>query len=885
MARIDVVRGSSVARLVLVLAALLVGPALPERAFAQDDQGDDNSTNNPNPQPLPVAPGLRPPGLRDRLPTRPLPSSTDDEGTETSTSTSGAPPAPPTATSGGGSAAGSAGGSTSSGELGAPSDRAKPPEVQGAQRITLDMLSTNVYDLVKYYADITGRNAIIGDKKELQGAEVSIISNRPVGVYEAEKAIIAALEVAGYAIVVDGATVTVVKTGAAAQAAIPVRQGGDLPGSGFVTQIIPLENVSVGDVTTVISGLVSPDAKVLAYNPSNTLIITEQASNLRRVYSVIKQLDIAAPKSRLEVIPLIYANAEEVKAIIEQIYGTAAESTAPASATKKTTSTSTSASARRTPKREDTAVSSEAVSAGVESRYIDKVISDERTNALIVLADDQGHAAVRDIVGKLDVDVDPASRSQIHVVKLEHAKAEDVATVLANLSEGGSSSSKTSSSNRGAATTASARRPTAQAEAPSTTTDGNTGVLAAFDSGMRITHDETTNSLVIIAANDDFEIVKRVIDELDAKRRQVYVDCVVLELSSEDTFDLGLAYHGPLLPNSDNLTIAGGQFGQSSLGLSQDLLSGLALGVYGETVDVPFGDGTVIPVPAFGIVLNALKTNQSVTIVSNPNLMTLDNEEAEIVVGRKIPFPTSSGLNSLGQPVISYQREDVAITMKLTPRINSENYVTMVIELEVSEVEEDDSALDPATAGFITSKREVKTTALVGDNQTVVLGGLVGTTETQVETKVPILGDLPLIGSLFRGSRDTSRKTNLMVFLTPHIVDDEMDLTEIMKVKEAQRQEFLRRFYGKSRDEQMEAIKNLLRYSMNVVDEPSYYRGSPEVLSDEITVGGAPISEATRTAIAEELGDPPAEVGEGAGALPVDDLLLDPGDEPSPGGE
>lgn len=885
MARIDVVRGSSVARLVLVLAALFVGPAVPERAFAQDDQGDDNSTNNPNPQPAPVAPGVRPPGLRDRLPVRPQPRSLEEEGTETSTSTSGAPPSPPTATTGaGGAAAGSAGSGASSGELGAPSDRAKPPEVQGAQRITLDMLSTNVYDLVKYYADITGRNAIIGDKKELQGAEVSIISNRPVGVYEAEKAIVAALEVAGYAIVVDGATVTVVKTGAAAQAAIPVRQGGDLPGSGFVTQIIPLENVSVGDVTTVISGLVSPDAKVLAYNPSNTLIITEQASNLRRVYSVIKQLDIAAPKSRLEVIPLIYANAEEVKAIVEQIYGTAAESTAPASATKKTTSTSTSASARRTPKREDSAVSSEAVSAGVESRYIDKVISDERTNALIVLADDQGHAAVRDIVAKLDVDVDPASRSQIHVVKLEHAKAEDVATVLANLSEGGSSSSKASSASRGAATTASARRPTAQAESP-TTTDGNTGVLAAFDSGMRITHDETTNSLVIIAANDDFEIVKRVIDELDAKRRQVFVDCVVLELSSEDSFDLGLAYHGPLLPNNENLSIAGGQFGQSSLGLSQDLLSGLALGVYGETVEVPFGDGTVIPVPAFGIVLNALKTNSSVNIVSNPNLMTLDNEEAEIVVGRKIPFPTSSGLNSLGQPVISYQREDVAITLKMTPRINSENYVTMVIELEVSEVEEDDSALDPATAGFITSKREVKTTALVGDNQTVVLGGLVGTTDTEVETKVPILGDLPLIGTLFRGSRNVSRKTNLMVFLTPHIVDDESDFIEVMKVKEAQRQEFLRRFYGKSRDQQMEEIKNLLRYSMNVVDEPSYYRGSPEVLSDEITVGGAPISDETRAAIAEELQDTPAEVGSGAGALPVDDLLLDPGDDASPGGQ
>ena len=282
------------------------------------------------------------------------------------------------------------------------------------------------------------------------------------------------------------------------------------------------------------------------------------------------------------------------------------------------------------------------------------------------------------------------------------------------------------------------------------------------------------------------------------------------------------------------------------------------MGVFGPSVDVPFADGTTLPVPAFGIVLNALKSNASVNIVSNPNIMTLDNEEAEIVVGRRIPFPTSAGMNNLGQPVISYQREDVAITLKVTPRVNSSNFVTLEVELEVQEIEEDDAGLDIQQSGPVTSKREEKTKVLVADNQTVVLGGLVGTTDTEVETKFPILGDLPLLGALFRGKRTTTRKTNMMIFLTPHIIDDEYDMLEVQRVKEAQRQEFLRRFYGKSREVYMEEMRSLLRFSMNDVDEPSMYSGPMEVPVD---LNDIPLSDSTQEALEQAL-------NEGRGAEP-----------------
>ncbi|MEO0605840.1 MAG: hypothetical protein AAF211_30690, partial [Myxococcota bacterium] len=331
----------------------------------------------------------------------------------------------------------------------------------------------------------------------------------------------------------------------------------------------------------------------------------------------------------------------------------------------------------------------------------------------------------------------------------------------------------------------------------------------------------------------------------------------------------------------------GAQLGASSLGLSQDALSGLAFGVFGEGVDVPIinpvdGSTEQIQIPAFGIALNAIKTFGSTNIISNPNLTTLDNEEAEITIGRKIPFPTSSGLNSLGSPVISFQREDVAITMKVTPRINSENFVTLELEVEVQEVEESaqSAAVTAQGGGFITSERRLQTVALVRDNQTMVVGGLVGSTESVTESKVPILGDLPLIGGLFRSRSQGDRKTNLMIFLTPHIIDEPEDMLEIQRVKEAQRQEFLRRFYGRSKDEFYKELQNLLRYSMNLVDQPTMYRGPLDMAQS------VDLSDDTRSAVQSAILDARTdEPGASAGELPddVQPLIID--DQASPKGE
>jgi general secretion pathway protein D len=333
-----------------------------------------------------------------------------------------------------------------------------------------------------------------------------------------------------------------------------------------------------------------------------------------------------------------------------------------------------------------------------------------------------------------------------------------------------------------------------------------------------------------VAGPEEFQVLKQVIEKLDIRRKQVFVEGVILEMGSDDTFDWGIGYHMGKPSDNGTLTAVSSQLNGYSLGLSaSDLLSGLAVGVYGKSIDVSMtdastGTATSLSVPAFGIALNALQSNSAVNILSTPSLLTTDNEEAKVIVGRNIPFPISTGRDSNNNPIVSYQREDVAITLKVTPQINESNYVTLEVFQEVQEIEEDSQGLDVSSAGFITSKRSAETTVVVKDNQTVVIGGLLGSTDTEVESKIPILGDLPLIGAFFRGTRLKSRKTNLLIFLTPHVIDEPEDLEEVYRVKVAQREEFLRRFYGKSREQQEKAMRELLQYSMNLVDEPSVFR-------------------------------------------------------------
>jgi len=694
--------------------------------------------------------------------------------------------------------------------------RNKPPCATPAS-VTLDYVEYEVLDLVKYMAETSCRNLILGGD-DLKG-KVTIISHKPVPYWTAFSAMESALATAGYTMVEVGGAFKVLPTSKASQAPVAVYEGSSIPATDrVVTQIFQMENTSVSDISSIAKELAGPQAKIIAYVPTNTLIITDSAYNIRRMWKVVGQLDVESPKSSIHVVNLDYATASEVKTIIEQVYGTSVD----AATTSKTSKTSSSSSSSRRSRRNRdktpaAATSASASSVGAQGKYIEKIVADERTNRLIILANDEAMEAVRKLLAEVDVDVDPANTPP-------------------------RSNTRTTRTSR--------QKPTASATAESATSA--TSATALLDDGVRITADENTNSLVIVASPEAFQILQQVIGKLDIRRKQVFVEVVIMEMASEDTMDLGMSYHTGV-PGDSATGILSSQVGPSSLGVSTDLLSGVAMGVFGDSISIDTQAGP-LDIPAFGVVVSALQANSSVNILSTPNVMTLDNEEAEIVVGRNVPFPTSQGRDSNNNPIISFQREDVAITLKVTPQINESDYVTMEVYQEVTEIEESAASGSDLTAsgGPTTSKRTADTTVLVKDNQTVVIGGLMSTTETEVETKVPVLGDLPLVGVLFRSKSTTTRKTNLLIFLTPHVIDTPEDLQEVYEVKVAQREEFLRRFYGKTEVEQMQALDELLSYSMNVIDEPSRYRTKIDNDADSETLIGG--DEETATDAVQETG-------------------------------
>ncbi len=374
----------------------------------------------------------------------------------------------------------------------------------------------------------------------------------------------------------------------------------------------------VSDVEPLIASLIGPNGKHLMYLPTNTILLTDSGVNLRKLVAMLHDLDREAPRTEMSMHSLRFAKAGEVAGLIEQLYGVIP--VPPASSAPRR--------GKKGRKPQRTANPTSTTKAGTAPKHISKVLADERTNSIVLMANDEGRAIVERFIEQIDVDVDRAA--QIHAVHLEHADAANVVAVLTGLQQGGTPS-------------AGAKKPTAgrsgaPAKAPST------GVVAALDSGMRMSHDDDTNTIIVVAPPDEFAIVADLIAEIDVLRRQVFVDVVILELSGDDELDMGLGAHAPS-PLGDGV-VGVGLDANSVMGLSQNMLAGLALGAFGPTIEVPVG-GQMLAVPAFGVVLHALKTDSSVHVVSNPHLLSLDNEEAEIVVGKKIPFPTSSGVNPL----------------------------------------------------------------------------------------------------------------------------------------------------------------------------------------------------------------------------------------------
>lgn len=655
----------------------------------------------------------------------------------------------------------------------AQTQKAAPAE----EMVYLNVQDQDIKDVIRQISKATRKNFIIDDKVR---GKITILSEKMMTKEEAYQAFLSALEVAGYTVVTGPAgIIKIVSLKDALGSPIPIHVDTTPYTDSFITRLITLENISAVDMSNAIKGLISKQGNLFAYPATNTLIITDSGTNIDRLMKIIKELDQEGPQQVVEIIPINYADAAQVASTVLNLFEVEKQ---------KTT--------RRVTRRGRAA-------APEEIEEVSKIIADERTNSVIVLASKRSLAKVKDLIARLDTSV-VGELGTVHVHYLKYANAEELAATLASVVSGKAATTKKAKGKAAAAL------PT-----------------VAHIGDVTIGADKTTNALIITASPKDYQVlVDELINKLDVPRRQVYLESIIMELTLRKEGSYGLSgYAGggnnTILGFGQSFGAVGNLFDPTSLFSAGGILGGV-LGRNQISIDVPVtGGGTqTITMPAFSAFLNLIQTYSDANVVSTPNILTLDNEEASIVVKRK-EYAASTTTTSTGVINTTPTPLEAGLTLKITPQISEGNAVRLKIEHELSNFE-------PAPAGAIASptrSRKISTTVMAMDGQTVVLGGLMEDVITHNKRKIPILGDIPIIGLLFKQTDSSKFKTNMLVFITPHVIKDPSGFSEIMKRKIEQRNRFVDANYGKRQKREIRSIisahrSDLLEFTPQLVMPP-----------------------------------------------------------------
>lgn len=621
----------------------------------------------------------------------------------------------------------------------------------GNEGIAVDFKDIDLPDLIQTISELTGRNFLYD---ETVRGKVTIISPRRMTLDEAYRVFLSVLNVKGYTVVPSGSINKIVLTRDAKEATLPTvlpsrwRDANDQ----FITQLIPLQHVDASEIaTSVMAPLMPKTSNVIAYPPTNTLIVTDSAANIDRLLKIIGQLDVPSTTDNLEVIPLDYANAEEIAALVTQFIA--------------------QRSAAQPRRRTAAAAAAAAGTAGSEGS---KVIPFKPTNVLVVLASKEDLDTIKHLVNRLD-QKPSQMRSGIQVYYLENADAETLAKTLNEILTGIKTQARTT--------------PAARAGQPA---QQQPQTLEA----VSITADKPTNALIINSTPEEFDTIRQIIAQLDIKRKQVYVEALILELSMDATQRLGSSLQGAVSTGSDSVIFGTSNLNTGPAGLG-DLsgvgttgvpsllnrtIDGILLGGIFSPITVTGPDGNDISVPALSALIDLSKTDTDINILSAPRLLTSDNEEAEIIVGRNVPVITSrltdTGASTGLAQSVSVERRDVALTLRFTPQITEGNLVRLNVFQESTDIAQQ-SVGDVNQVGPTFTKRQLRNTVLAENGRTIVLGGLIDSNVQERITKVPLLGDIPLLGWLFKRKSTTETKTNLLVFITPHIVQSANELAAL----------------------------------------------------------------------------------------------------------
>jgi general secretion pathway protein D len=632
--------------------------------------------------------------------------------------------------------------------------------------------------IINLMSELTGKNFLVDDK--IRG-KVTIIAPKPVTLDEAYQVFLSVLEIQGFTVVTQGPIIKIVPSREVKERPLPTALDGQRPPSAtdeFVTQLIPMAYADANDIRALLTPLVSKQSSMLAYVPTNTLVLTDSSSNISRLLKIIRALDVESPAATLKVVSLKYAAAEELATSVQsaleglsQVSGPEGDGAAGARAPRP-------ARAQTTPQRGTTKGP--------------KIIPDARTNTLVLIATQADMASAENLIAKLDIPT-PEGRGQIHVYYLAHANAEELAKVLTAQA---SDLARPRTTREPTGTTTTPRRPTPTTTTPTTTPAATSPVTASMQGGVSITADKPTNSLVITAPPEVYTVLKGIIEKLDIRRSQVLVESLIAEVALTATRQLGVEWRVIDTPDgtqvfSSSTGTSGGELATGT-GVLNTLTSnpltpvpGFLIGALRNTITI--GGNQLFNIPA---VLRAFQGDSNVNILATPNLLTTDNEEAEIIIGEERPFlrsaqdtPLSGATTAAAttSTIRTFEFKDTGIILRITPQISQGKTVRLNLSQEVKNF-----LSESETGAITTAKRSAKTTVIVDDGQTIVIGGLIRDDNTDSQSQVPCLGNLPLLGWAFKQTSARKLKTNLLIFITPHIITSPDDVRRVTEHKRQQ---------------------------------------------------------------------------------------------------
>ena len=612
------------------------------------------------------------------------------------------------------------------------------PAPSKAQEYTVNLKDTEIQEFIQFVADVTGTTIVVDPSVK---GKVKVISSKPVSKSELYDLFLSILDVHGYTAVRTGNVIRIIQNKDARSSPVEVLEGGDgLSNDEYVTQVIRLENVSAAKLIPVLRPLVPQQAHMAAYAPSNAIIISDVRSNINRILKVIDRMDQSAVRTT-EVIKLRYAVAEDVVQMLQTL--------------------------EKKNKGE-----------GAEADEEVTLVADKRTNSVVVTADELNGQRIKDLVSYLDTPLEQSGN--VKVIYLEYANAKEVAEVLTRVMQNITRMDETGDRKR--------------------STDSNSTIEA----------DEGTNALIITADADEMAALEAVIARLDIRRAQVLIEAIIVEMDVNEGQELGLQWlfandsgvFGSNISSStaqrnQNAAIANAILGES--GANEDISVGTLAGSLSQVPGTTLGWGVVDSDLSMAVILNALEKQGNSNILSTPSLLTLDNEEAYITVGQNVPFITGSysntgGANTVQNPFQTIERENVGITLKVTPQVNEGDSVVLDIVQEISSL----TGTVLSASDLITNERKIETKVLASDGDVIILGGLVRDDVQDSEQGVPILMDIPLLGRLFRNDVVNVTKQNLLVFIRPSIVRDQEALrgATAEKYRYIQEQQMERRARG-----------------------------------------------------------------------------------------